>query len=48
MKRAKEEAKEQGLDAPLVTDEDIFEYQNQILKEQAADKVIYQDEKEDN
>ena len=48
MKRAKEEAKEQGLDAPLVTDEDIFEYQNQILNEQAADKVIYQGEEADN
>ena len=44
MKRAKEEAKAQGLDAPLVTDEDIFEYQHAILKDQATDKVIYQGE----
>jgi len=44
MKRAKEEAKAQGLDAPLVTDEDIIEYQNAILKDQATDKVIYQGE----
>ena len=44
MKRAKEEAKAQGLDAPLVTDEDIVEYQHAILKDQATDKVIYQGE----
>lgn len=44
MKRAKEEAKAQGLDAPLVTDEDIVEYRHAILKDQATDKVIYQGE----